>query len=155
DGREWPEITAKVRVVINPPWWQTWWAETRGLLAVVTPIVLVIRFSSQSRVKQMNRHEEMLTAQRDKAQAARARQLQNRMLLERTTKEFSSGVRKDQILSDALHHITEQFGATHCLVLRLVPVEGEDGIAHDTLKQIGYCSRFGRGPGEGKPTLSI
>src|SRR5690606_20893321 len=72
-----------------------------------------------------------------------------------TTKEFSSGVRKDQILSDALHHITEQFGATHCLVLRLVPVEGEDGIAHDTLKQIGYCSRFGRGPGEGKPTLSI
>lgn len=155
DGREWPDITAKVSVVIRPPWWQTWWAETLGLLAVVTLIVLVIRFSIQSRVKQMNRHEEMLTAQRDKAEAALARQLQNRMLLERTTKEFSSGVHKDQILSDALHHITEQFGATHCLVQRLVPVEDEDGISRDTLKQIGYCSRFGRGPGEGKPSLSI
>ncbi len=155
DGREWPDITAKVRLLIRPPWWRTWWAETLGLLAVVSLIVLVIRFSIQSRVRQMNRHEEMLTAQRDKAEAALARQLQNRMLLERTTKEFSSGMRKDQILSDALHHITEQFGATHCLVQRLVPVEDEDGISRDTLKQIGYCSRFGRGPEEGKPSLAI
>jgi len=155
DGREWPDVTAKVRVIISPPWWQTWWAKTLAFLGVITLIVGVIRFSIQSRVKQMHRHEEMLTAQRDKAEAALARQLQNRMLLERTTKEISSSTREDQILSDALHRITEQFGATHCLVQRIVPVEDEEGIARDTLKQIGYNSRFGRGLGEGKPTLTI
>jgi signal transduction histidine kinase/ligand-binding sensor domain-containing protein/CheY-like chemotaxis protein len=156
DGENFPDVTAKVRVVINPPWWQTWWAKTLAFLAVIALIVSVIRFSIQSRVKQMHRHEEMLTAQRDKAEAALARQLQNRMLLERTTKEFSSSdVREDQILSDALHHITEQFGATHCLVQRIVPVEDEEGIRRDTLKQIGYYSRFGRNPNEGKPTLPI
>ena len=155
DGREWPDVPAKIRLVISPPWWQTWWAKVMALLSVIGLIVVVIRYSILSRVKQMHRHEEMLTAQRDKAEAALARQLQNRMLLERTTKEISTSVREDQILSDALHHITEQFGATHCLVQRIVAVEDEDGITRDTLKQIGYCSRFGRGPGEGKPTLPI
>lgn len=155
DGREWPDVPAKVRLVISPPWWQTWWAKTLALLSVITLIVIVTRYSILSRVKQMHRHEEMLTAQRDKAEAALARQLQNRMLLERTTKEISHSVREDQILSDALHHITEQFGATHCLVQRIVTIEDDEGIPHDTLKQIGYCSRFGQGPGQGKPTLPI
>jgi len=155
DGREWPDVPAKVRLVISPPWWQTWWAKTLALLSVITLIVIVTRYSILSRVKQMHRHEEMLTAQRDKAEAALARQLQNRMLLERTTKEISNSLREDQILSEALHHITEQFGATHCLVQRIVSIKDEEGVPRDTLKQIGYCSRVGRGPGEGKPTLPI
>lgn len=155
DGREWPGVPAKIRLVITPPWWQTWWAKSLALLSIITLIVIVTRSSILSRVKQMHRHEEILTAQRDKAEAALARQLQNRMLLERTTGERSSGVCEEQILSDALYHITGQFGATHCLVQRLVPIEDEGGIPRATLKQVGYCSRFGRGSGQSNPTLQI
>lgn len=155
DGRDWPDVTAKVRVVISPPWWKTGWSKTIALALFVFITVAVTRGVIQSRVKQIRRHEEMLTAQRDKAEAALARQLQNRMLLERTTRDLKNDVTEDQILSDALHPITEQFDASHCLVQRIVEVESGEGPPSNSLKQIGYCSRVPRVPGERKPTLSI
>lgn len=155
DGREWPDVTAKVRIVISPPWWNTWWAKTLALALFISGIVGVTRMTIQSRVKQIHRREEMLTAQRDKAEAALARQLQNRMLLERTTKDLKNDVTDEQILSDALRPITEQFNATHCLIQRISDEEADDGTVTSTLKQIGYCSKIARAPGEKMPTLSI
>ena len=151
DGREWPDVVAKVRIVIVPPWWESWWFKLLGIALLVTMTVGITKGAIRSRVKQLRRREELLTAQRDKAEAALARQLQNRMLLERTTRDLTGHVREDQILSDALHHITEQFGATQCLVQRLV-------VADDMtqcLKQIGYCSRSPRFPGSPAPHMNL
>jgi len=124
DGREWPDVTAKVRVVVTPPWWQTWWARGLGLLALVLGTVTATRVSIRSRVRQMRRREETLTAQRDKAEAALARQLQSRMLLERANRDLRHEGAGDQILSGALQQIVADFRATHCLVLRLATPEG-------------------------------
>jgi len=138
DGRDWPDVTAKVRVVVTPPWWQTWWFRTLGLSLLVLGTVGLTKFSIQSRVRQMRRHEEMLTAQRDKAEAALARQLQNRLLIQRSTRERAPEGEDEQNLSEALQQITEEFEATQCLVERLVETDGENGSAVRRLEPIGY-----------------
>jgi signal transduction histidine kinase/ligand-binding sensor domain-containing protein/CheY-like chemotaxis protein len=137
DGRTWPDVTAKVRVVITPPWWRTWWARTLGLACLVLATFAGTRASIRSRVRQMRRHEEMLTAQRDKAEAALARQLQNRMLLERSTRELRHEGSDSRILSGVLQQIVGDFQATHCLVLRVperrTPTEDETGPRLDLI----------------------
>ncbi len=141
DGRDWPGLTAKVRIVITPPWWQTWWCRLLGLAAVVLATVGFTKLSIRSRVRQMRHREEMLTAQRDRAEAALGRQLQNRVLLERSYRNLRHETPDDQILSGALRQIVEDFQATHCLVLRIVSGDTDgDGTDDETpsLKQIGY-----------------
>lgn len=139
DGRTWADATAQVRVIITPPWWQTWWAATIGIVSIVLLTVAVTRASIRSRVRQLQRREELLTAQRDKAEADLASQLQHRLLLERSTRDFHRERSDEQILSGALQQIVEDFHATHCLVLRLSSREREDGNARD-LKPIGFWS---------------
>ncbi len=140
DRQDWPDTPAKLRVVITPPWWQTWWARS---LAVGLAGLLIIgssRYWIQSRVKQLRRREEMLTAQRDRAEAALARQLQNRMLLDRSYRNLRNETPDDQILSGALQGIVSDFAATHCVVFRIVNEADEDGTIDETysLKRIGY-----------------
>jgi signal transduction histidine kinase/ligand-binding sensor domain-containing protein/ActR/RegA family two-component response regulator len=155
DGHTWPDVTAKVRVVITPPWWQTWWARSLGLVCLVLATVAVTRASIRSRVRQMRRHEEMLTAQRDKAEAALARQLQNRMLLERSTRDLRNEGADSRILSGALQQIVEDFHATHCLVLRLSAKEtpaGEETTSE--LIPIGDWSTVGESASGSLPAFS-
>ncbi len=153
DGREWPDVGAKVRIVINPPLWQTWWFRSLALALLILGTVVITKITIRTRVKQLERREEMLRAQRDKAEAALARQLQNRMLLDKTTRNLQSDVPDDQILSDALQQITVEFQATHCLVHRLVSIEGEDGGTSNHLKQIGYWETQRGSIQSIKPTL--
>ncbi|MEQ1841777.1 MAG: ATP-binding protein, partial [Verrucomicrobiales bacterium] len=143
----------KVRIVINPPLWQTWWFRSLALALLILGTVVITQITIRTRVKQLERREEMLRAQRDKAEAALARQLQNRMLLDKTTRNLQSDVADDQILSEALQQITVEFQATHCLVHRIVCVEGSDGETSNHLKQIGYWETQ-RGANQSiKPTL--
>lgn len=136
DGQNWPEATAKVRIIITPPWWQTWWARGLGLLALVLGSVGFTRMSLRRRVRQLRLREAMLTAQRDKAEAALARQLQHRMLLDRSYRNLRNDTPDDQILSGPLEQITLDFAATHCLVLQIV--RDTDTGAHTGLKQLGF-----------------
>ncbi len=154
DGRDWPDVGAKVRLVISTPIWQTWWFRSATLGLIILCVVAATRFTIQSRVKQLRHREEMLTAQRDKAEAALARQLQNRMLLEKSTRDLNSDAGDDQFLSDSLQQIAGEFGATHCLVQRLVAdVESEAG-APPSLRQIGYWSKVPETQREAVPTLT-
>lgn len=155
DGREWPDVAAKVRIVINPPLWQTWWFRAISLALLVLGTVVITKITIRSRVKHLQRREEMLRAQRDKAEAALARQLQNRMLLERTTRELKSDVADDQLLSEALQQITVEFQASHCLVHRLLSVENEEGDTTTILKQIGYWETQGGSTETSKPTIRM
>jgi signal transduction histidine kinase/ligand-binding sensor domain-containing protein/CheY-like chemotaxis protein len=151
DGRTWPDVTAKVRVVITPPWWQTWWARTLGLGCLVLATVVATRSSIRSRVREMRRHEEMLTAQRDKAEATLARQLQNRMLLERSTRELRNEGSDSRILSGVLQQIVGDFQATHCLVLRLP--EREVSVEDGTASQLNPIGSWSTGTGSAAGAL--
>ncbi|MEM7601721.1 MAG: ATP-binding protein, partial [Verrucomicrobiota bacterium] len=110
----------------------------------------------RSRLKQLQRREQRITAQRDRAEAALARQLQNRILIERTATELHKEVREDQILNDPLEDITEQFGATHCLVHRVsrIPGENEGDETRLQLSRIGYFGNQAQHPGKIAPSFS-
>lgn len=155
NGRDWTDIAAQVDIRVTPPWWATWWFRLLGALLVVFGTVALTKFLIQSRIKQLRRREQQITAQRDKAEAVLARQLQSRMLLERTTRELNNDLREGQILNDALQTINEQFGTTHCLIHRLVDEPDEEGGTKRLLKQIGYCTATPGGPDSAQPRLTI
>lgn len=156
DGREWPDVTAKVRIVVTPPWWETWWFRSFGLFTVLCLTVILTKAAIRSRLQQLQRREQRITSQRDRAEAALARQLQNRILIERTATELHREVREDQILNDPLEGITKQFGATHCLIHRIsraVPGEA-DGEGNIQLTRIGYFGEDQNLPGRVAPGFS-
>ncbi|MCB1207030.1 MAG: hypothetical protein KDN18_22445, partial [Verrucomicrobiae bacterium] len=142
DGHNWPDVTTKVRIIVSPPWWQTGLAKTLGILALILASAGITRYSLRHRVRQMQRHEEMLTAQRDRAEAALARQLQNRVLLDRSYRNLRNETPGDQVLSGALQGIVEDFRATHCLVFRLINPQTDDQDYNEDyeLKRIGLWS---------------
>ncbi len=142
DGREWPDDEPnKVEIIVSSPWWNAWWFRILAFSIAIFGTVGTTSFLIQSRVKQMRRREQELTAQRDKAEAELARQLQNKMLIERTTRELQTEGSEDQILNDPLEGITGQFHATHCLVHRIVTDDSTDQESHQSLKQIGYFGK--------------
>lgn len=139
DGRDWFEAPARIKIWITPPFYETWWFRSAALLGIVFGTVLLAKWAISSRIKHFQRRQQMLTAQRDKAEAALARQLQSRMLVERTTRDLNFDHRDDQILNDALQGITEQFNATVCLILCIdEPDDPSEGPT--ALKRIGYYS---------------
>ena len=155
DGRDWPDVRAKVDIVVLPPWYNSWWFYTLAVLFVVLSTTLTTRLFVRSRVRHMAEREQRLTAQRDRAEAELARQLQNRMLLERTATELKRELRDDQLLSEPLEGITEQFGATHCLVHRISVKEGPDGEPIRKLKRIGYFGIHQAHPEAVAPSLTF
>lgn len=156
DPREWPEKSVQIGINITPPWWNTLWFKLLAGAIIVLGAIESTRFFIRSRFKQLQRRELRLTAERDRAEAVLARQLQNRLLLDRTTRELHNELRESQILNDALHSITEQFGATHCLIHRLEEVPGEEGEeACKSLKQIGYWTVLRGSPDQVQPRLQI
>jgi len=158
DGKNWPDIgAAKVRIDITPPWWDETWFKSFALFTLLCSTILLTKAIIRSRLKQLQRREQRITAQRDRAEAALARQLQNRLLIERTATELHKEVREDQILNDPLEDITEQFGATHCLVHRVSQtlIENEDGDPELRLSRIGYFGNLPHQPDGVAPSLNV
>ncbi len=136
DGRKWPDNYAQIDVTITPPWYRTWWFQLLALISLVLGTVLTSQYVIRSRMKLIQRREELFKGERDHAEAALARQLQHSMLIERTAQEFQEGVQGNSVLSDSMKNFAEQFGASHCLVHRLV--EGIAGSPH--LSLVGHYS---------------
>lgn len=153
DGQTWSITPAKITITIPPPWYLTWWFRGLAAFLIIASITGTTRFFIQSRVKHLQRREEALRAERDKAEAALARQLQNRLLIERTTRDLHNDVREDQILSEALQNITAQFDATHCLVHRVFSETDDDGNKTEDLKGIGYFCAIEGVSAETHPSL--
>ena len=155
DPRNWPKQSVQVGINITPPWWNTWWFRVLAGGGLLIGAIISTRLFIRSRFKQLQRREQRLTAQRDRAEAALARQLQNRLLLEQATRQINAELKESEILNDALHSITEQFDATHCLVHRIDEKESEDSDeAHLQLRPIGSLSILKRNPNGLRPLLS-
>lgn len=138
DGWEWPESGRTIDIVITPPWWATWWFRSLAALALLGGGILLTKFLVHRRVQQMAQREQRLTAQRDRAEAELARQLQNRMLIERTATQLRNDLREDQIMNEPLEGITKQFEANYCLVHRITETIDAEGSIHRSLMRIGY-----------------
>lgn len=155
DGREWPDVAAKINIRITPPWWETWWFRALAFVVLLSLAVGVTKFMVRSRLRHMAQREQRITAQRDRAEAELARQLQNRMLIERTATQLRDDLREDQILNEPLKGIIEQFDASHCLVHRLTEDLDEEGSVHRALMRIGYFSKGPVEPGGIAPGISL
>ncbi len=147
DGRNWSETTARVRVIILPPWWQTWWALSLGGIALIGGMIGSIRFSVQKRVRQLQYLEEKRIAQQDRTEAALSRELQNGVLLGRARYQKETETELDQeIMNGALDLLVGEFSASQALVFQLVTEEVEkEGGEHQQihyLQRIGYAGAF-------------
>jgi len=134
NGRQWPNNAAQIDILITPPWWNRWWFRILLVVILALGTVLVSKSLIRSRIRQVERREEALKAQRDHAEAALARQLQHSVLIERTTQEFREGMKGDQVLSDSMRNFAEQFQASHCLIAQLT------GDANEVLELTGRYS---------------
>tara|TARA_R110002096_G_scaffold159011_3_gene324580 strand:- start:202 stop:4500 length:4299 start_codon:yes stop_codon:yes gene_type:complete len=116
DGQSWQEMRQALRVIISPPWYQTVWAivlfVVAGMMAIGGGGAVLYRIRSAQEVAQ----REMLANERNRAEAALSRQLQQSMLLERTSAEFRRSLDGTQVFESALRALGEDFNVSRCLV---------------------------------------
>lgn len=127
DGKNWSDNAAQVELVVKPQWWKTWWARISMMIIAIVGTVLTSRFFIRSRTDILQRREEKIRAQRDHAEAALARELQNTLLIERATRDFHSNRGHGDILNHSLHGLADRFGASHCLIHCMSDSEDEEG----------------------------
>ena len=126
NGRLWDGIIVTKGVVIVPLWYQTWWARLLFLVGSLSASLGFVRLMVRSRIRQVERREEQLTAQRDRSEADLSRQLQNAVLLDRTTRDFRHDLRGDAIYKTPLQNLGDHFKVSRC-VLRSMQEDSETG----------------------------
>ncbi len=116
DGDRWIALDHPLKIVIVPPWYRTTWAVLLfGLVGVGTAgggIFTAYRL----RLNREVRHREQLENERNRAEAALARQIQYSMLLERTNAEFRRNLNSTHVFTAALQRLGEHFGINRCFV---------------------------------------
>ena len=55
----WNEEGAQLRIIIRPPWWQTWWFRLAAIIVLIGLFVAVIRYFAQRRLKEQIRKMEV------------------------------------------------------------------------------------------------
>ena len=126
NGRLWGGAIVTKRVVIVPPWYQTWLARLLFLFGSLGASLGFVRLMVRSRIYQIERREEQLTAQRDRSEADLSRQLQNAVLLDRTTRDFRHDLRGDAIFQTPLQNLGKHFKVSRCM-LRSMQEDPETG----------------------------
>jgi len=119
DGVKWNANQAQVRLVIPPPWWQTWWALTvfSGIALVIGAIIFWSLRRAQ--MQRMQQRERKLRSERDKAEAQLAAQLQNAVLLERTSHSFNDSLQQGNVFEEPLKNLANHYEVDRCLLCRL------------------------------------
>ncbi len=118
DGQDWLQDTARIAVEITPPWYEAWWAKL-GLGVVAAGLLSgVIGLRVRAQASKAKNQRERLEMERNKAEAALARQLQHVMLLERTTQEFRQNLTAKQVFETAVSQLGEHFEVDRCHILR-------------------------------------
>ncbi len=119
DGEKWNANQAQVRLVIPPPWWQTWWALTvfSGIILVIGAIIFWSLRRAQ--MQRMQQRERKLRSERDKAEAQLATQLQNAVLLERTSHSFNDSLHQGSVFEEPLRNLANHYEVDRCLLCRL------------------------------------
>ena len=156
DGKKWPPVFARVTVKITPAWWQTWWFRASAFLLVAGTLFFATKMVIRSRLSAVERREAQIRAERDKAEAALARQLQHAVILERTSHGLNRSGREDEIFANPLKNLADHLKVDHALIYRIAnssdneagdDAENEDSEeANEGLKLIANHSALGKPP---------
>lgn len=116
DGQSWNSPISSVQLTILPPWYRTWWANLLGLLALAAlsaglSVHLHCRQAAEQRVE-----KERLENERNRAEAALARQLQHSMLVEQTVADFRKRLNAHAIFEGTLERLATHLRLSRCLV---------------------------------------
>lgn len=114
DGRSW-QGASPLSVIVKPPWHKTMTAKIAGALILTLLLVGAMRAHSN----QLNRRKERLNAERDKAEATLARQLQKSMLVDGDTLLASRHPDTQKIFQASLQQLGEFLKANRCRLWKL------------------------------------
>ncbi len=134
DGEKWNKTIAQLRVKIIPPFYQTWWFRIISILALLILVFCIVRTIFANHIKAIERREATISAERDRAEVALARQLQHAVLIERTSHGLHQSSREDEIFTAPLKNLVDHFGVEQGIIYRAIEAEEEE--AETTLKQI-------------------
>lgn len=141
DGRNWHALPRPLTINIVPPWYRTGWAITLFVLAggglISLTLVLVLR-NREARQREVRIR---LKNERNQAEAALARQMQQSMLTESTAAEFRRSPNAHHVFSKTLERIAESFSVRHSLVAACEPGSGIRVLAEHL-----DANESGRGP---------
>ena len=144
DGEKWTQNVARMAIKITPPWWRTWWFRLLVTALLLTAAITLIRLYFRNRIRAIERRESRISAERDRAEVALARQLQHAVLLERTSRGFHHGEREDEIFTNPLKNLVEHLGVDHGMIFRRTG--DDDESASDSIKLIANYSAAGKPP---------
>lgn len=119
DGRKWNLNQATVKLSILPPWWETVLARAAFLITGLAVIFVTFLLLRRAQIKQMERREVKLRAERDRAEAQVAIQLQNAMLLERVSHSTKKDAGEGDVFAEPMKNLAEHFGVSRCVLCRL------------------------------------
>jgi len=131
DGVKWLDgNTAQIEVRVTPPWYKTWWSKILLTLLLVGGAYLIGRVIFLNRIRSIERREAQISAERDRAEVALARQLQHAVLLERTSRGLNQSGREDEIFSSPLKNLADHFKVEYGLIYRITEEASgqEDGL---------------------------
>ncbi len=116
DGQNWQAMHQPLDLVIDPPWFRTFWAITLFIVVGGGSVFGAIFVLYRIRTTQDLADRERLANERNRAEAELARQIQHSMLLERTSAAFRRSLDGTQVFDRALHALSEHFGASRCFI---------------------------------------
>ncbi|MDF1816935.1 MAG: ATP-binding protein, partial [Verrucomicrobiales bacterium] len=130
DGKKWTTNNeAKLAIKITPPWYNNWWFRLVTTMALIIGGFFIVRSVYQNRIRAIERRESKISAERDKAEVALARQLQHAVLLERTSRGLNQSGREDEIFSSPLKNLADHFEVDHGLIYRITDLaENKYGV---------------------------
>lgn len=119
--------SARVELVVLPPWHQTWWARAGLVFLSVGLVAGIMVFRMRVHAMQLEKQRGQLEMKRQRAEAELARQFQRGMLLENTAKEMRQSADEVEVLTLALNQLQEHLGVAFCHLHSYSASEGKLG----------------------------
>jgi signal transduction histidine kinase/ligand-binding sensor domain-containing protein/ActR/RegA family two-component response regulator len=126
DGVHWQELSYPLGIWVDPPWHRTKWAIATFILLGVGLICTAASVYFRIRATRERIHREHLENERNRAEAALARQVQHAMLLERTSAEFRRSLDSSHVFQSALRRLGEHFKIRRCFLAAIT--EGQEDL---------------------------
>jgi signal transduction histidine kinase/ligand-binding sensor domain-containing protein/CheY-like chemotaxis protein len=124
DGETWGAATARLPVRVVPPWPHSWWARGLYVVAALGMLWGGIWYHGRERSREEATQRQRLENERNQAETALSRQLQQSMLLERTSSALRRGLDGRQVFEAALQRVATHFQACRCFLLSVDEANG-------------------------------